>query len=733
MKLLAGPALLLAAAAALPLAAQAAYGPCLNNEALRHDQTVADPQLSPGGRRVVYVQRESTADGAASHLWLAPVSGATPPRQITFSPADARGGESSPAWLPDGGAILFLARRGQTRTILRLPLNGGEAAPLRIAIGAGPHALSLSVAAFAVSPDGRWIALRARQPLTRAEQAARKAKRDAVVVNEDPHQNRIWLYSFATGTTIALSPAQRQAGAFAWRPDSRALAYVSQTRQPGDALSASGRPFPETEARPQPDQREGGSGKRWPSHPPGNSDDLGPRHTVTLVDLGHPPVSRPVRGAPNTVSALAFSPDGRTLAMIAQSRHDAPPGVAALYLMTVAGGDPADLSDGDNAVMIAGCGLVWARDGRSLYLGGQRGSAAALLRYPVAAGPTAWLPAPGYPIAADFATNPTHSGWVFIAQSTNRLPQVAYAASPSAAATILSRANADWAQSGWVAAQRVSWPSPDGTLIHGLFYPARAPACPDAAPLRNGKSPLILSPHGGPTGAFMESFSPLVQWFTAHGWAVLEPNPRGSTGYGFAFVAANKNDLGDKDFQDEMAGVDWALAHEPVDPRRLGVYGYSYGGEMAGFIEGKTHRFAAIVAGAPVIDQYSEYGTESGAWYDRWFFGRPWLRPQDAWRQSPLAYAAQATTPMLLLQGQSDITDPLGQSEEEYRALRQDGVPVRLVTFPREVHGTLAGGIAGVPEIEPWHGFEARAQIKRWFDTYFARALSSPSGAPGRK
>ena len=140
---------------------------------------------------------------------------------------------------------------------------------------------------------------------------------------------------------------------------------------------------------------------------------------------------------------------------------------------------------------------------------------------------------------------------------------------------------------------------------------------------------------------------------------MLCTNPRGSTGYGAAFAAANKNDLGGGDYQDIMAGVDTVLAKYPLDPNKMALIGYSYGGEMAGFIEGKTDRFKAIVSGAPVIDQESEYGTEDGSWYDRWFYGGyPWEHAADAWRQSPLAYVAHAKTPFLLLQGEADSTDP---------------------------------------------------------------------------
>ena len=125
------------------------------------------------------------------------------------------------------------------------------------------------------------------------------------------------------------------------------------------------------------------------------------------------------------------------------------------------------------------------------------------------------------------------------------------------------------------------------------------------------------------------------------------------------------------------------------------------------------------MSGAPVIDQYSEYGTENSSRYDRWYFGRPWEQPADFWRQSPLAGAGHATTPFLLLQGEGDTTDPVGQSEEMYRALRQMGVAVDLVTYPRENHGPLARGMYGQPTTEPWHGFDARQRVVEFFAKAF--------------
>jgi len=220
-------------------------------------------------------------------------------------------------------------------------------------------------------------------------------------------------------------------------------------------------------------------------------------------------------------------------------------------------------------------------------------------------------------------------------------------------------------------------------------------------------------------GAYLDSYSPFTDFLLGQGWAVLRSNPRGSTARGPAFAAANKNDLGGGDYRDVMAGLDFVLKTESIDPDRLALMGYSYGGEMAGFVEVKTTRFKAIVSGAPVIDQFSEYGTEKGSWYDRWYFGKPWEHPADALRQSPLAGAAQAKTPFLLLQGESDSTDPLGQSQEMYRALRQMNVPVDLVTYPRDDHGPLANAIYGNPTVEPWHGFDARQRVVAFFQKAF--------------
>jgi dipeptidyl aminopeptidase/acylaminoacyl peptidase len=309
------------------------------------------------------------------------------------------------------------------------------------------------------------------------------------------------------------------------------------------------------------------------------------------------------------------------------------------------------------------------------------------------------------PVVGVVVTNEAQSGWVFLGNGGGKPMELLYAAKLGDEPKVLATPELVPKGVRSVAPKRISWKS-DGFTIDGLLYLPDVPAGVAAA-----KVPLVVDVHGGPLGSFSDGYESFVDYLLGQGWAVLRANPRGSTGRGAEFAAANKNDLGGGDYRDIMAGVDYVLKTEPIDPDKTALIGYSYGGEMAGFVEVKTARFKAVVSMAPVIDQNSEYGTERGSWYDQWYFGKPWLHEADAWRQSPLSGAAQAKTPFLLIQGQEDTTDPLGQSLEMYHALRQMGAPVELVTYPRDDHGPLGGAIFGAPSPEPWHGFDARQRI----------------------
>ena len=329
----------------------------------------------------------------------------------------------------------------------------------------------------------------------------------------------------------------------------------------------------------------------------------------------------------------------------------------------------------------------------------------------------------GAAVVSGLNTNRKQTGWVWLADSGGHPCSSATPRELGEPCTSLPTLNS---------APPTSAPSrPNSSIGNPATSPSKVCSICHPTPAPQ-KFPLVVDVHGGPFGAWEDRNDPFVDFLIGHGWAVLRPNPRGSSNYGVKFAAANKNDLGGGDYQDVMAGVDYVLANYPIDSTKLALMGYSYGGEMAGFVEGKTERFKAIISGAPVIDQFSEYGTEGGSWYDRWYFGKPWEHMNDAWRQSPLADVAHAKTPFLILQGESDTTDPLGQAQEMYRALRQEGVPVELVTYPRENHGPLAIGMLGHPSPEPWHGFDARQRIVNFITAAFS-PTPPPSTAPAKQ
>ena len=412
--------------------------------------------------------------------------------------------------------------------------------------------------------------------------------------------------------------------------------------------------------------------------------------------------------------SFGWSPDGNQVVFAAQTPEDAPPGVEELFALALPGAGPTEKTEalrvtaGFNGAIGFG-DPVYLPDGKVVasVAQGTRVTAARLSLDGKAA--PEFVPQSA-PIMSGLGTNRKQTGWVWLASGSDHPESLCYAATLGGECKTLPTPELTTQHFKSVKSQLITWKS-DGFTIEGLLYLPQ-----DSA---NKKVPLIVDVHGGPLGTWEDRFEEWTGFLVGHGWAILRPNPRGSHAYGVKFAAANKNDLGGGDFRDVMAGVDAVLKQYPIDPDKLALMGYSYGGEMAGFAEGKTDRFKSIISGAPVIDQFSEYGTEGGSWYDRWYFGKPWEHVQDAWRQSPLSGAAKAKTPFLLLQGQADATDPLGQSEEMYRALRQAGVPVEMVTYPREDHGPLARGIFGYPVAEPWHGFDGRQRIVEFLQKGF--------------
>ena len=228
------------------------------------------------------------------------------------------------------------------------------------------------------------------------------------------------------------------------------------------------------------------------------------------------------------------------------------------------------------------------------------------------------------------------------------------------------------------------------------------------------KYPAILLIHGGPQGAWSDSWS--YRWnpqmFAARGYVVLAPNPRGSSGFGQKFIEEISGDWAGRVYTDLMNGVDWLAAQKYVEANRLGAAGASYGGYMVNWILGHSDRFKALVSHAGVYNLESMYGVTEELWFPEWEFkGTPWNNPELYEKWSPHRFAANFKTPTLVTHGELDFRVPIGEGFQLFTALQRQGIPSRLVYFPDEGHWILKPQNSRL-----WH-----EQVLGWFDQWLKR------------
>ena len=226
----------------------------------------------------------------------------------------------------------------------------------------------------------------------------------------------------------------------------------------------------------------------------------------------------------------------------------------------------------------------------------------------------------------------------------------------------------------------VCWTSFDGLEIEGVFTP---PTHPDA----KKPYPLVLYPHGGPHSRSTLGFNFTVQVLAAHGYAVFQPNFRGTAGYGQRFIDADRFDLGGDDMRDILTGIDHLIGQGLVDRQRQFVYGVSYGGFTTCWLIGQTNQFRAAAPQNAVTDLTAMWAlSDLQSWTEWEFGGRPWEVPQAMREHSPLTYAANVRTPTLILHATGDRRCPLPMGRMFYRALKSLGVDTQMVLYPNEGH-----------------------------------------------
>lgn len=623
-------------------------------------RVLGTPRISPDGSRIVYTVNDAvmTADKSefVTQVWLATSDGKEN-YQLTFNEKSS----SNPKWSPDGNWIAFTSNRKDNKNDLYvLRATGGEAEQMT--------ELKSGISDFDWSPDGKWIAYTMSDARSDEEEKNDKAKNDFRWVDENQKLARLYVMPVAKDANGKREPKKltsdnRHVTGFNWSPDGSRIVYNHVSSPIADA---------------------------WPS-----SD-------IAVVDVATAKVT-PVAATAAAENALHFSPDGK---WISASVSDLPVRWAqsdTIRIYPAGGGESKAMAISHDAQPSL---IGWSPDGSKIMFSEAKGTGTALYEVNVAAGTIREVQ---YENGVITGVNMSRDGtmYTFISQATDRPQEVYFVRTGSPTLTQISHANADRAKMAVGKTEVIRWKSTDGRDIEGLLtHPVGYVA--------GTKVPLILNIHGGPTGVFQQSYiggrgAYPIATFSSRGYAILRPNPRGSSGYGTEFRRANIKDWGQGDYQDLMTGVDKVIAMGVADPERLGVMGWSYGGYMTSTIITKNKRFKVASAGAPVTNLMSFTATaDIPGFIPDYFGGQYWEAPEVYAKHSAMFNIKGVTTPTLIQHGDADIRVPISQGYELYHALKAQGVPTRMIVLPRQPHGPN----------EPKMQMAAMQSNLDWFDKY---------------
>ncbi|HKO45019.1 MAG TPA: S9 family peptidase [Pyrinomonadaceae bacterium] len=635
--------------------AQSAWTPELEMKV----KTVGAVRVSPDGKKVVYTVSSPVMAPDKSEfvtqIWMANTDGSDSV-QLTY----AEKSSDNPRWSPDGKMLAFTSGRSGKTNLYALRIAGGESEQLTD--------VKSGVGNFAWSPDGSHIAFVMRDAPTDEEEKGNKGKDDWKWIDENVKLNRLNVVNIqkdANGkrNPRVLTKEGNIEGDFDWSPDGKTIVFT-RTRTPKVDY--------------------------WPSA------------DLFAVDV----TSGTIKALATTNAAESnptFSPDGKSISFLVS---DDPPrwaGYRRIAVIPSDGGAPRLLAETFDAQP----GVIdWSNDGKRLYFVETRGTVSRPATIDVASGAVTDLNN-GNEVLGAVSFNNSRSMIGFTMQSSDKAAEAFVTGVQSFAPVQVSRANADSPKLPIGKTEVLKWKSTDGQEIEGLLtYPVGYK--------QGTRVPLLLVIHGGPAGVFTQSFIvgrgpyPIAS-FAASGYAVLRPNPRGSSGYGQKFRFANIKDWGGGDYQDLMTGVDHVIGMGVADPERLGVMGWSYGGFMTSWVITQTKRFKAASVGAAVTNLMSFIGTaDIPSFIPDYFGGQPWENLEIYRTHSAMFNAKGVNTPTLIQHGEADERVPISQGYEFYNALKVQNVPVRMITFPRMPHGLN----------EPKMVLKSKQTNVEWFDKY---------------
>ena len=597
-------------------------------------KSVSGAQISPDGRFVAYTVQQANweEDEFVQQIWVAMIS--TGERyQLT----SAKKSSQNPKWSPDSKRLAFASERDGKRQIYVINPLGGE-----------PQQLTSEengVEQFEWAPDGTAIAYTSTGPEPKAKKDRKEKYGDFEVVEGDYAMMRLWLVK--APDEIASDPKQKpkpepltegdkfSIETFSWSPDSKLIAFSAQ-RDP--ALSSSG------------------SQQIYLV-------DLADKHVKKLLD-SNGPNRRP-----------RWSPDGRQIAFITAG-GDPFFYFANTHIATVpvSGGEPKILTakfDEDASL------IDWGPDG--IYFAAVQKGAAHVFRVNPATQAIERITSPDSFYADDASFTPDHRLCASVGAMPNHFADVFVSSAKDFSPRYLTEMGGQWKDFHLTTREMIEWKSSDGTTIQGVLVKPH-----DYDPSR--KYPLLVVIHGGPTGmdtlvSSADRYYP-VERFAAKGALVLRPNYRGSAGYGEKFRALNVRNLGLGDYADVISGVDYLISKGMVDKDRVGAMGWSEGGYISAFITTYSDRFRAVSVGAGISDWMTYYvNTDIHPFTRQYLKATPWDDPAIYQKTSPIFYVSKAKTPTLIQHGDQDKRVPPPNSFELYQALKDRGVPVKMILY----------------------------------------------------
>ncbi len=649
---------------------------------LNRGRMIDQVAVSPDGKRLAWIESRR-----GSEILVAPLDDLKKSTRVTAAAKpDQHCREGQVAWEPDSKALAFFsdcANPGDQDDLYLSRLDGSPAWRLTELKGYEN--------APAFSPDGTKVAFLYVEGATRPAGALAAMKPPAGVIGEDGVEIQRVAVA-AVNTTVPavptqVTPANLHVYEFDWAPDSKGFTYIA-------------------------------------ADPPGeNNWWVAKLYTQPLAGaaraiLAPAEVDGPLHGL--QIAVPRWSPDGKAIAFIGGLMSDQGVTGGDVWIVSSNGGQPRDLTEGRPT---SPAWIEW--DGNDyLFVSELAGGNCQLIRYRlqgdrVSPGGAITFGSPIFSIPGSvgdgrlqlsLSSTADHALFVFRA-STFDHPMEIYGAKPGMVMTSglegvlqLSHIN-EGVEPGWGKAVSLSWKSEPFRVQGWLMLPK------DYDPAK--RYPMIVEVHGGPAAAVMARWgaggglSPAA--FSALGYFVLQPNPRGSYGQGEAFTEANRKDFGYGDLRDILAGVNAVLAKYPVDPNRVGITGWSYGGFMTMFAVTQTQRFKAAVAGAGLSNWQSYYGENSiDQWMIPYFGASVYDDPAVYAKSSAIDYIKQAHTPTLVVVGDRDGECPAPQSYEFWHALRAEHVPTQLVVYPNEGHGF----------VDPAHRRDVLERAVEWFAKY---------------